>query len=157
MFTASRIFLKAFLAIAILTVSQSFAAADFDKDGKADFALFRPSSGVWMTQPANGEGGFTAFQWGTSSDVLVPADYDGDHITDVAVWRPENGTWYIRRSTDNSFAMIQWGRTTAYPTGDLADVPVPADYDGDGLADIAVWRPDTGEWFVLKSSTRYNV
>lgn len=26
------------------------------------------------------------------------------------------------------------------------------DFDGDGKADISIWRPDTGEWFVLRSS-----
>ena len=30
----------------------------------------------------------------------------------------------------------------------LGDVPVPADYDGDGRADAAVWRGSTGEWWV---------
>ena len=33
-----------------------------------------------------------------------------------------------------------------------ADVPVPGDYDGDGKADIAIYRGTTGEWFVLRSS-----
>jgi hypothetical protein len=27
-------------------------------------------------------------------------------------------------------------------------VPVPADYDGDASADVAVYRPSTGQWFV---------
>jgi hypothetical protein len=34
-------------------------------------------------------------------------------------------------------------------------MPVPGDYDGDGMVDPAVYRPSTGQWFILKSSTNY--
>ena len=32
------------------------------------------------------------------------------------------------------------------------DVPVPGDYDGDGRIDIAMFRPLTGQWWVIRSS-----
>ena len=35
----------------------------------------------------------------------------------------------------------------------LADVPVPADFDEDGSADLAVFRRTTGAWFVWGSTS----
>lgn len=43
------------------------------------------------------------------------------------------------------------GRSTQW--GVYGDVAVPADYDGDGRTDIAQWRPATGVWYVINSST----
>jgi len=45
------------------------------------------------------------------------------------------------------------GRDVLLPWGSpfLNDVPVPGDYDGDGKADIAVYRLATGEWFLRRS------
>ena len=149
--TLSRSF--AILAMLIVTATSGLAA-DFDKDGKADFAVFRPSSTTWLCESSAGNA--TAFQWGHASDVLVPADYDGDSRTDFAVWRPENGVWYIHQSGDAQVLLVRWGTTTIHPTGGLPDVPVPADYDGDGRTDLGMWRPDTGEWWILRSSNDYD-
>ncbi len=51
------------------------------------------------------------------------------------MYRPSTGQWLIRNQVTVQF-------------GDDGDRPVPADYNRDGVVDVAVYRPSTGMWFV---------
>jgi hypothetical protein len=39
--------------------------------------------------------------------------------------------------------------------GQTGDVPLAGDFDGDGKTDIAIYRPASGTWFILKSSSGF--
>jgi len=72
---------------------------DFDGDGIADLAIFRPSTATWFlvfSVDGFNRAGAARYQWGLPGDVPMPGDYNGDHVTDLAVYRPSTGTWYIK-------------------------------------------------------------
>ena len=109
---------------------------DYDGNGVADVAVFRPATGQWFVN--GGSPGMIPF--GRSGDVPVPADFDGDKKTDAAVYRTTDsgiGVWFLNLPGQPPIA---WGIR--------GDIPMPGDYDGDGLADLGIYRPATGQWFI---------
>lgn len=80
----------------------------------------------------------------------APVDFNNDGKTDYSVVRNTGGgsggaiTWYNQINGGSVSASI-WGIST--------DRFLPGDFDGDGKADIAVWRAgNPGTWYVLRSS-----
>jgi hypothetical protein len=129
-----------------LPVYSGLTIGDVDGDGKADFGVFRPSSGFWYMLPSGTPGTYTSVLWGLNTDIAVAGDYDGDGRMDYAVWRPSSGIWYILPSdSPGTYLGIGWGMD--------GDYPVPADYDGDGKTDIAVWRSSNGVYYTLSSKS----
>lgn len=111
------------------------AAFDFDGDGRADQAVFRASESVWYLLRSNA--GFSASQFGISSDAITPGDFDGDGRTDLSVYR--NGTWYWLNSSNGTTGVRQFGQS--------GDIPVPADFTGDGRSELAIYRG--GVWWTF--------
>jgi hypothetical protein len=125
---------------------------DFDNDGKTDPVVFRPTTGEWrITRSA--AGGNQTVVWGRFADYRLGGDYTGDGRADYVAFTANGGLWNVRGSSPwpatGFFAPpgpdpIVWGQT--------ADIPVPGDYDGDAITDIAVWRPSEGRWYLRRSA-----
>ncbi len=143
------------LAVVLFALLFAVSSAKAAAGNTADLTVIDSRSNSWKIQSADGRGGFSAYKWGIQGDVRVPADYDGDGNSDIAVWRPTTGDWHILRSSDGAAMTIKWGQTTPYWTGGIEDIPVPADFDADKIADIAVWRPADGKWYVLTSRSGF--
>lgn len=125
---------------------------DVDGDNVGDLIVYRPSEGRWYFKSKRA-GQFGVLAWGISTDVPVTFDYNGDGKTDLAVYRA--GTWYIcyNFSLNNSWTPQNCSANYTVGWGLGTDKIVPADYNGDGTEDIAVWRPSDAIWWIYNQSS----
>ena len=136
---------------------------DFDGDGKSEFAVFQPSLDRFAIYTLSNKAGTpdqTRFQVfvGISGftylagDVPAPGDYLGLGRTQLALYRPSTNKFFV---LDDSGAS-QVIRTISMPTGyvgNINDVPVSLDYDGDGKVDPALFRPSNSTYYVFSSKS----
>lgn len=128
---------------------------DYDGDRKTDRAVFRPSTAEWFIRNSS-NGLVTVQRWGEveKAEIPLPADYDGDGLTDVAVFRPSTAQWFLYLSGTSNPALKPSVKTWGEPH--TKDIPIVGDYDGDGKADLAVFRPGFNE-LLVKMSAAVNV
>ncbi len=125
--------------------------ADIDGDGFDEFIILRnrPPPAAEQLQfirliPLMGlGGGFTG--WGLPTDRLVQGRFRS------TPGEPASGLTVVRRGGDVLLWFV-FPNFTPVAFGFETDLPVSADFTGDGINDIAVWRPSTRRFYYLDSS-----
>lgn len=115
--------------------------ADPDGDGHSNMTVWRTSNrgltGRFIEQTRVFSAGFYPPVSGAGGYPLSGAFF-GKGRSELAYF--VDGDWFIQD---------EQGVTTARRWGQVGDVPVPGDYNGDGRTDLAVFRPSASVWWIL--------
>lgn len=124
-------------------VTQSTKMTDFDRDGRADITVFRPSTGIWYTIDSVTDN-LRSTQFGASGDIPLLAELGFDGKPDYSVYRPGTGVWSVKVS-DGTLQSFVWGTT-----GDI-----PMIYRSEFYRFPSVYRPSTGWWYEYNGANGY--
>ena len=92
-------------------------------------------------------------------DIPVPAAYDGKGTTEIATFRTTS-TGVVNDLDSFNVLGPNGGYTVSFTnpavtrlgfTYKAGDIPAPADYDGVGRDEFAIYRPSTGQFFILNT------
>jgi hypothetical protein len=123
--------------------------ADWDGDGKREIGVFREGTGqgMWHLRELDGTP-LPSVQWGSMGDIPLQGNFVGSAEADQVVHRRHEGAWYIRDGATGAGTI--WSHNG---TG----VPMPLDYDGDGLLELVLFEEATGTWSIVKTTATSNV
>lgn len=86
----------------------------------------------------------TTLRFGIFGDNIIPGSWEKPGVTNPAVARLFNGVWtFIIYQQDGSARSVVWGGN--------GDIPKPQDFDGDGILDVAVYRPSEQKTYWISS------
>ncbi len=122
-------------------------------NGRSDVGVIR-RSGSSYDWYFHGEGylvedGTTTplLHFGGFGDNIVIGPWEGVGVSAPAIARLYDDSWtFFVRKHDGTVRATAWGRA--------GDVPMPQDYDGDGVFDVAVYRPSEQSLYVIGSIDR---
>ena len=126
---------------------------DYDGDGEADLATYELATGKWQIELSRYDDVVAKFWFGDHNYLPVPMDYDGDGLADPAVYGEATGNWGIRLSKYDW--MTYYSAVYGWTLGGTGYIATPADYDGDGLADMTAYSLTTGQWTIMLSRSAY--
>ncbi|MDP2905183.1 MAG: toxin TcdB middle/N-terminal domain-containing protein [Candidatus Omnitrophota bacterium] len=121
-------------------------SGDFNGDGLTDLCLFNKSSGEFTVFFSNTEKFVEGKSWITGfakdKDPLA-ADFNNDGLADIGYWDKDNHNWYYAIATGDRFKEIPEKRVWLDSFGTNNDeVASVGDFNGDGIADAAVFDQD---------------
>lgn len=125
---------------------------DYRGIGRTQCAVYRPGKeGSWFIKGPdmyswNSSQGNITLKFGTKEDIPVAKNFDGAGPWRLAVYRPSDHKWLIKGAGWADFEKSSGN--VVFEMGKKHDIPVCADFFGEGKARFALFRDSEDTWLI---------
>lgn len=120
---------------------------DWNCDGTDTPGLYRQSDGYVYLRNSNTQGvADVAFFFGDPGDVPLAGDFNGDGCSTLSIYRPNEARFYIINelgANDGGLGAADY----SFLFGNVGDLPVVGDWDGDGIDEVGLYRGASGFFY----------
>jgi Divergent InlB B-repeat domain len=96
--------------------------------------------------------------FGQGTDIPVSGKWSSTGYDRIGVFRPSNERWYLDVNLDvngnGSLDRCSKDRCASLSVYRDGDLPVTGDWNGDGVTQVGLYRPSTGQWFLDRNGDR---
>lgn len=118
---------------------------DYDADGKTDPAIWHSQVTGAVNYYRSATNSIEFLELPNGHVPVLVGDLDGDASAEITSYM-EQVPRLVRKRNPVS------GNTTNVQFGISGDIYAPADFDGDNVGDLTIFRPSSGDWWWLRSS-----
>jgi hypothetical protein len=131
---------------------------DWNGDGRTEVGVWRPGDLSYYLD-FNGDGNWDETKGDRKvgpfgfdvSDIPVTGDWNGDGEDEVGVWHHDlysrEGYYYLDVDGDGTWNPA--GKDVKFgPFGEIGDVPMSGDWNGDSRDEVAIWDPADGYFYL---------
>jgi hypothetical protein len=125
-------------------------SGDWNNDGITEIGVYRPSN-YFFYRDFNGNGVWDGGAvdrvsvFGTAGDLPVSGDWNDDGTTEISIFRPSTAQYYRDYNGNGAWDGPATDRVSGF--GIAGDLPVSGDWNGNGVAEIGVYRPSTSVYY----------
>jgi hypothetical protein len=80
-------------------------------------------------------------------DFPISGDWNGTGTAKIGTFRPTTGEWFLDLNGNGQWKNCKFDKCVK-SFGTAGDRPVTGDWNGSGIAQIGLYRPATGQWFL---------
>ena len=127
---------------------------EWNRSGVTLLGLFLPATAQWRLD-INGNGTLEDCgienclgPFGEVTDIPIAGKWSSTGYDRIGVFRPSNERWYMDVNGNGSLNNCSKDRCASLSVYRDGDLPVTGNWNGDGVTQVGLYRPSTGQWFL---------